>query len=157
MSQIFTMVREFSKKVHLFKSPVGHLSGVHGKEIVALLKMELKLWRLLPLQLWRALFMIIICVVAFLCLPGTFKFGSLYLLCCLYYLGRIYCCFWIRNDTKNYKTLGEIDSLSKLCEWRYIPTSLNTADKATKISNYELTDVCDWLHGPDFLRDNNCD
>ncbi|XP_063368187.1 uncharacterized protein LOC134656557 [Cydia amplana] len=62
----------------------------------------------------------------------------------------------IKNDTRNYKVfianrLGEIDELSQSCEWNYIPTDLNIADKATKLNTYELNNDCDWLRGPEFL------
>lgn len=63
---------------------------------------------------------------------------------------------WISNDARNYKTyvanrLGEIDELSRIEEWRYIPTKLNVADCATRrfcdISMFEN----DWFKGPAFL------
>lgn len=68
---------------------------------------------------------------------------------------------WIRNDSRCYKTyvanrLGEIDELTKINEWRYVPTKLNVADIATR----EIYDCSvlqnEWLHGPTFLQ-NKCD
>lgn len=63
---------------------------------------------------------------------------------------------WIGNDARNYKTfvanrLGEIDELTRVEEWRYIPTKLNVADCATR----EVYDTSvfenDWFKGPAFL------
>ncbi|XP_028042636.1 uncharacterized protein LOC114252345, partial [Bombyx mandarina] len=64
---------------------------------------------------------------------------------------------WIRNDARDYKVyvanrLGEIDELTKIKEWRYVPTKLNVADIATR-ENYKFPALQDeWLYGPTFLR-----
>ncbi|CAG9137857.1 unnamed protein product [Plutella xylostella] len=64
---------------------------------------------------------------------------------------------WINNDARNYKTfvanrLGEIDELTEINEWRYIPTKLNVADLATRDSFDNDTFMSKWCHGPEFLR-----
>lgn len=63
---------------------------------------------------------------------------------------------WIKSDARNYKPfvanrLGEIDELTKPDEWRYVPTSANVADYATKENVDELTYAHPWFHGPEFL------
>ncbi|XP_063635689.1 uncharacterized protein LOC134806062 [Cydia splendana] len=63
---------------------------------------------------------------------------------------------WIRNENRNYKVfianrLGEIDSLSKISEWYYVPTSMNIADAATKTNAYKLEANSEWFRGPAFL------
>ncbi|XP_063548089.1 uncharacterized protein LOC134755462 [Cydia strobilella] len=69
---------------------------------------------------------------------------------------------WIRNAARTYKPyiahrLGEIDEMTLISEWRYVPTKLNIADLGTR-KNY---DCCilenEWLHGPTFLRRDECD
>ncbi|XP_049878267.1 uncharacterized protein LOC126375403 [Pectinophora gossypiella] len=64
---------------------------------------------------------------------------------------------WIRSDPRDYKPyvahrLGEIDELTKSCEWRYVPTGLNVADLATREDASPLTYSSDWFQGPSFLR-----
>ncbi|XP_045535696.1 uncharacterized protein LOC123721308 [Papilio machaon] len=44
---------------------------------------------------------------------------------------------WIRSDPRTFKPyvahrLGEIDELTRVMEWRYVPTGLNVADVATR-------------------------
>lgn len=47
--------------------------------------------------------------------------------------------------------LGEIDSLTNISEWRYVPTKLNVADIATRETfNYECF-LNEWFKGPQFL------
>lgn len=65
---------------------------------------------------------------------------------------------WIKNDSRNYKTyvanrLGEIDELTQITDWRYIPTHLNVADIATREA-YTLTLPNEWIYGPSFLRND---
>uniref|UniRef100_A0A2H1VMV3 SFRICE_041469 n=1 Tax=Spodoptera frugiperda TaxID=7108 RepID=A0A2H1VMV3_SPOFR len=64
--------------------------------------------------------------------------------------------YWIRNNARDYKAfvahrLGEIDELTQIKEWHFIPTKMNIADIATRDS-CEL-DVLqkEWLYGPEFL------
>lgn len=63
---------------------------------------------------------------------------------------------WVRNDKRTYKTfvahrLGEIDELTNVNEWRYIPTAINVADIATRES-YDISVLqCEWFNGPVFL------
>nr|XP_049697737.1 uncharacterized protein LOC126054893 [Helicoverpa armigera] len=63
---------------------------------------------------------------------------------------------WIKNNARNYKMyianrLGEIDELTRILEWRYVPTKLNIADIATR-ENYDCSVLQDeWLQGPAFL------
>ncbi|XP_048484221.1 uncharacterized protein LOC119690508 [Plutella xylostella] len=64
---------------------------------------------------------------------------------------------WLRSDPRDYKPyvahrLGEIDELSKSCEWRYVPTGLNVADIATRDNAPPLVYSSDWFQGPSFLR-----
>ncbi|XP_061726521.1 uncharacterized protein LOC133532048 [Cydia pomonella] len=63
---------------------------------------------------------------------------------------------WLNNNTRVYKAyeanrLGEIDSLTNISEWRYVPTKLNIADIATReVFNYESF-MNEWFKGPQFL------
>ncbi|XP_052750995.1 uncharacterized protein LOC128200722 [Galleria mellonella] len=64
---------------------------------------------------------------------------------------------WIRSDPRNYKPyvahrLGEIDELTKNCEWRYVPSDINIADVATQDDAPPLTYSNSWFQGPAFLR-----
>ncbi|XP_028159127.1 uncharacterized protein LOC114351958 [Ostrinia furnacalis] len=69
---------------------------------------------------------------------------------------------WICNNARNYKTfvanrLGEIDELSRMEEWRYIPTKLNVADCATREVYDKTVFENDWFRGPRFLyADETC-
>lgn len=64
---------------------------------------------------------------------------------------------WIRNDSRSYKTyvanrLGEIDELTRINEWRYVPTKLHVADIATRES-YDCSVLQnERLNGPTFLQ-----
>lgn len=63
---------------------------------------------------------------------------------------------WIRNQCRTYKVfianrLGEIDELTEVNEWNYVPTDLNIADIGTKNNNYKLTSESEWFTGPSFL------
>ncbi|XP_063547081.1 uncharacterized protein LOC134754673 [Cydia strobilella] len=64
---------------------------------------------------------------------------------------------WLRNDTRSYNIfianrLGEIDELSRVNEWRYIPTKLNIADVATREVYDDSIFKNEWLYGPEFLH-----
>lgn len=64
---------------------------------------------------------------------------------------------WIRSDPRSYKPyvahrLGEIDELTSVSEWRYVPTRMNVADLATKDETPPLTYDSVWFRGPQFLR-----
>ncbi|XP_073960771.1 uncharacterized protein [Choristoneura fumiferana] len=62
---------------------------------------------------------------------------------------------WLNNSSRNYKAfeanrLGEIDDLTSVSEWRYVPTKLNVADIATReVFDYNLF-LNDWFKGPQF-------
>lgn len=64
---------------------------------------------------------------------------------------------WIRNNTRRYKTfeanrLGEIDELTRISEWRYVPTKLNVADLGTRDEFNHTMFHSEWFTGPDFLH-----
>ncbi|XP_063622345.1 uncharacterized protein LOC134794456 [Cydia splendana] len=65
---------------------------------------------------------------------------------------------WVRNNMRSYKTfeanrLGEIDELSRVDEWNYIPTKLNVADLATRES-FDHAQLDKWFAGPNFLYED---
>ncbi|KAL0894481.1 hypothetical protein ABMA27_013075 [Loxostege sticticalis] len=65
---------------------------------------------------------------------------------------------WIRSDSRKYKAfvshrLGEIAEQTQVNEWRWVPTVLNVADDATRLS----TSSERWWHGPSFLREQEED
>ncbi|XP_066596511.1 uncharacterized protein [Prorops nasuta] len=69
---------------------------------------------------------------------------------------------WIKSDQmvrQSYVAhrLGEISELSKGTEWRWVPTKINPADRATrwKAAGKEENDT--WLTGPDFLKNQKCE
>ncbi|XP_036346866.1 uncharacterized protein LOC118756198 [Rhagoletis pomonella] len=65
---------------------------------------------------------------------------------------------WIRSTTREYKQfvasrISEIIASTEPSQWRWLPTSLNVADDATRgkpVSEFEPS--CRWLKGPDFLQ-----
>ncbi|XP_041984959.1 uncharacterized protein LOC121737359 [Aricia agestis] len=64
---------------------------------------------------------------------------------------------WIRSDPRSYKPyvahrLGEIDELTKSCEWRHVPTASNVADVATRDDAPPMEYSSAWFQGPLFLR-----
>ncbi|XP_013171141.1 PREDICTED: uncharacterized protein LOC106120362 [Papilio xuthus] len=64
---------------------------------------------------------------------------------------------WIRSDPRTFKPyvahrLGEIDELTRVIEWRYVPTGLNAADVATREDAPPLTIDNQWFQGPAYLR-----
>ncbi|XP_055605258.1 uncharacterized protein LOC129753465 [Uranotaenia lowii] len=64
---------------------------------------------------------------------------------------------WIQSDQRRYQPfvgfrIGEILSLSKLTDWRYVPTKLNVADSLTKWGRLpDLSSEGLWFRGPEFL------
>ncbi|KAJ8705629.1 hypothetical protein PYW08_012675 [Mythimna loreyi] len=62
---------------------------------------------------------------------------------------------WINFDAADFQRfvshrLTEIDSQSMKADWRWVPSALNPADKATRL---DWPSSCDeWLSGPAFLR-----
>ncbi|XP_055632593.1 uncharacterized protein LOC129773068 [Toxorhynchites rutilus septentrionalis] len=64
---------------------------------------------------------------------------------------------WIRSDQRRYKQfvgfrIGEILSLTKLTDWRWVPTRLNVADQLTKWGkDPEMHPDSTWVRGPSFL------
>ncbi|KXJ69602.1 hypothetical protein RP20_CCG026464 [Aedes albopictus] len=68
---------------------------------------------------------------------------------------------WLRSDSRRYHQfvgfrVGEILSLSSVEEWRYVPSSQNPADEATKwVSGPTFDQHNRWFSGPDFLVRND--
>ncbi|XP_058456703.1 uncharacterized protein LOC131434070 [Malaya genurostris] len=65
---------------------------------------------------------------------------------------------WIHSDHRRYKQfvafrIGEIHSLTKLTDWRWVPTKCNVADALTKWGKtHSLCSDGSWFRGPEFLR-----
>ncbi|XP_062704212.1 uncharacterized protein LOC134286593 [Aedes albopictus] len=68
---------------------------------------------------------------------------------------------WLRSDSRRYHQfvgfrVGEILSLSSIEEWRYVPSSQNPADEATKwVSGPTFDQHNRWFSGPDFLANSD--
>ncbi|XP_058809946.1 uncharacterized protein LOC131675118 [Phymastichus coffea] len=65
---------------------------------------------------------------------------------------------WIRGEPREKQVfvanrLGQIGELSKVSEWRWVPTKLNPADDATRQSNKPMLSEDRWFIGPEFLRE----
>lgn len=63
---------------------------------------------------------------------------------------------WLRNDARNFKPfvahrIGEIAEITSLSEWRWVPSTCNVADDATRLSSVPLAVGDRWFQGPDFL------
>lgn len=66
---------------------------------------------------------------------------------------------WLRTDPRSYSAfvsnrLGEIDDLSYVTEWRWVPTKLNPADIGTR--DVEMPDLAPsgrWFSGPLFISE----
>ncbi|XP_053691773.1 uncharacterized protein LOC128740262 [Sabethes cyaneus] len=64
---------------------------------------------------------------------------------------------WIRSDQRRYKQfvgfrIGELLSLTKISDWRWVPTRLNVADQLTKWGkDPEMHPDSAWVRGPAFL------
>ncbi|XP_055633078.1 uncharacterized protein LOC129773493 [Toxorhynchites rutilus septentrionalis] len=66
---------------------------------------------------------------------------------------------WISSDHRRYSQyvafrIGEILSESSIEEWRWVPTSKNVADEATKWTNANYNSSSRWFNGPEFLYDD---
>ncbi|XP_063821265.1 uncharacterized protein LOC135071404 [Ostrinia nubilalis] len=60
---------------------------------------------------------------------------------------------WLRAEARSLKPfvanrVGEISEITEVCEWRWVPTSLNVADEATRMSSAVSSR---WVNGPSFL------
>ncbi|XP_055915334.1 uncharacterized protein LOC129948382 isoform X1 [Eupeodes corollae] len=70
---------------------------------------------------------------------------------------------WLRSDHRRYKQfvafrISEILELTELSDWRWIPTSENVADEATKWQRIpDFSNDSRWLNGPSFLKLNSSD
>ncbi|KAM8711560.1 hypothetical protein ACLKA7_012128 [Drosophila subpalustris] len=67
---------------------------------------------------------------------------------------------WLKMDPRKFQQfvmhrIGEILESSDVKQWRWIPTKINVADKATKVSS--AVDIANWLHGPDFLQSTDAE
>ncbi|XP_022233727.2 uncharacterized protein LOC111081881 isoform X1 [Drosophila obscura] len=49
----------------------------------------------------------------------------------------------------------EIQEISNVGDWKYVPSKLNPADEATKITKIDFTNNNLWLTGPQFLHNNS--
>ncbi|XP_075162818.1 uncharacterized protein LOC142235448 [Haematobia irritans] len=67
---------------------------------------------------------------------------------------------WMTDDPRRYKQfvmfrIAEISKYTEISEWRWVPTSMNVADFATKFRppthNYN-----DWFNGPKWLKESEC-
>lgn len=64
---------------------------------------------------------------------------------------------WIRSDQRRYKQfvgfrIGEILSLTKLTDWRWVPSRFNVADQLTKWGkDPEMHPDSSWVRGPAFI------
>lgn len=59
---------------------------------------------------------------------------------------------FVENSVRNTQVLSEILKLSSVSQWRYVHTSNNPADLASrgaKVESFLKTDA--WIHGPDFI------
>lgn len=65
---------------------------------------------------------------------------------------------WLRSTTRRYKQfvsfrIGEILEITNASQWRWIPSSINVADDATKWDASAKFDITSrWYNGPSFLR-----
>lgn len=65
---------------------------------------------------------------------------------------------WLRLDPRNFQQfvmhrVGEILEHSNVNQWNWVPTKINPADFATKISTRKNMDL--WFKGPEFLHKNS--
>ncbi|XP_037303405.1 uncharacterized protein LOC119193787 [Manduca sexta] len=63
---------------------------------------------------------------------------------------------WIRNNERRYTPfvahrLREIAELTDKSEWRWLPTTHNVADEATRLRSDAVSEDSRWFRGPDFL------
>lgn len=65
---------------------------------------------------------------------------------------------WLRSDAKSNPAfvahrIAEIQDLTDIANWRYVPSSQNVADEASKrFDNLKLGSDSRWYRGPEFLR-----
>uniref|UniRef100_A0AAG5DPQ0 Integrase catalytic domain-containing protein n=1 Tax=Anopheles atroparvus TaxID=41427 RepID=A0AAG5DPQ0_ANOAO len=70
---------------------------------------------------------------------------------------------WIRADPRNYRPyvahrVAEIQDITTVEEWRWVPTLMNPADEATKWgSGPYFKEESKWFHGPTFLLSPEAD
>ncbi|XP_067635219.1 uncharacterized protein [Eurosta solidaginis] len=70
---------------------------------------------------------------------------------------------WINSEHRRYKPfvqhrVAEILSSTNASHWRWVPTEENVADEATRFSSkVDFGPAARWIHGPPFLRLNECD
>ena len=68
--------------------------------------------------------------------------------------------WWIRGNGQCFKPfvanhVGEIQAQTDPVQWRYVPTSLNPADRCTRGSSAtQLAENMLWWHGPSFLKES---
>ncbi|XP_049881167.1 uncharacterized protein LOC126377477 [Pectinophora gossypiella] len=66
---------------------------------------------------------------------------------------------WVRNDARRYTPfvahrLSEIAELTQKDEWRWLPTTHNVADDATRCHGTTISVNDRWFQGPDFLYES---
>ncbi|XP_049886664.1 uncharacterized protein LOC126381183 [Pectinophora gossypiella] len=66
---------------------------------------------------------------------------------------------WLKTGARSYKPyvahrIAAIEEVSKLNEWRWVPTKLNVADDATRDVPSDFDVQHRWFRGPEFLRDD---
>ncbi|XP_049880427.1 uncharacterized protein LOC126376924 [Pectinophora gossypiella] len=66
---------------------------------------------------------------------------------------------WVRNDARRYTPfvahrLSEIAELTEKDEWRWLPTTHNVADDATRCHGTTISVNDRWFQGPDFLYES---
>lgn len=64
---------------------------------------------------------------------------------------------WIRSEPRQHNMyvanrLAEISELTRISEWRWVPSEENPADDATRLTNDALVTGSRWFFGPNFLR-----
>lgn len=66
--------------------------------------------------------------------------------------------FWLRESPRKYKQfvmfrIAEIQEITEVSRWFYVPTKMNVADKATKINtSIKFDSSSEWFLGPSFLK-----
>lgn len=70
--------------------------------------------------------------------------------------------YWIRSEPRARKVfyanrLGEIGEITKVSEWRWVPSKQNPADDATRFGNNVLKEGKRWFWGPEFLYKSESD
>ncbi|XP_063821243.1 uncharacterized protein LOC135071381 [Ostrinia nubilalis] len=68
---------------------------------------------------------------------------------------------WLRSDARTFKPfvahrVGEITEISDVSNWRYVPSSDNVADDATRPSTSKFDTSARWFTGPSFLLEPSC-